>query len=62
MNLFEHQNTEFQRRHIGPNEADTASMLATIGVKTIEELVSKTIPASIRLKNELNLPAAISEF
>ena len=32
------------------------------GVKTIEELVSKTIPASIRLKNELNLPAAISEF
>ncbi len=62
MNLFEHQNTEFQRRHIGPNEAETAAMLATIGVKTIEELVSKTIPASIRLENELNLPAAISEF
>jgi len=62
MNLFEHQNTEFQRRHIGPNEADTAAMLTTIGVKTIEELVSKTIPASIRLKNELNLPPAISEF
>ena len=62
MNLFQDQNTEFQRRHNGPNEVDTAAMLATIGVKSMEELVSKTIPASIRLKEELNLPAAISEF
>ena len=62
MNLFQQQNTEFQRRHNGPNEADTATMLATIGVKSMEELISKTVPASIRLKNELNLPAAISEF
>ncbi len=62
MNLFHYQDTDFQRRHIGPNEADTASMLSVIGVKSMEELVDKTVPASIRLGNNLDLPAAISEF
>ncbi len=62
MNPFQHQNTEFQRRHIGPNEADTKEMLKVTGMKSMEELMNKTIPASIRIANELNLPAAISEF
>ena len=62
MNLFQHQSTEFQRRHIGPNEVDTAQMLATIGVSGIEELVNKTIPSAIHLQKDLNIPPAISEF
>ncbi|NCI50692.1 aminomethyl-transferring glycine dehydrogenase [Sediminibacterium roseum] len=62
MNLFEQQSTEFQGRHIGPNEADTQAMLPTIGVASLDELISKTVPASIRIKNELNVPAAVSEF
>ncbi|MDB5230529.1 MAG: glycine dehydrogenase [Chitinophagaceae bacterium] len=62
MNLFHHQDTEFQRRHIGPDEKATAEMLKTIGVNSIDELIDKTIPASIRLQGELNLPPAISEF
>jgi glycine dehydrogenase len=62
MNLFEQQSTEFQGRHIGPNSADTKSMLATIGAGSLDELISKTVPASIRIKGELNVPAAISEF
>ena len=62
MNLFQQQNTEFQRRHNGPNEAETASMLSTIGVPSMEALISATIPASIRLDNELDLPSAISEY
>ncbi|MBN9298336.1 MAG: aminomethyl-transferring glycine dehydrogenase [Filimonas sp.] len=61
MNLFELQHSEFQRRHIGPNEADTKQMLATIGVSTLDELISKTIPASIRLPKALDLPAAVGE-
>jgi len=61
MNLFEQQAKEFQQRHIGPNEADTKHMLQTIGVGSIEELIDKTVPASIRMRNALNLPAAISE-
>lgn len=61
MNLFEQQSSEFQQRHIGPNENDTAAMLAAIGVSSIDELIDKTIPAGIRLQQKLNLPAAISE-
>jgi glycine dehydrogenase len=62
MNLFEQQSTEFQGRHIGPNATDTASMLGTIGIGSLDELINKTIPASIRIKNELNIPASVSEF
>ncbi|MGN6180383.1 MAG: aminomethyl-transferring glycine dehydrogenase, partial [Mucilaginibacter sp.] len=53
---------KFQSRHIAPNEADTAQMLKTIGVTSVDELIDQTIPARIRLKKPLNLPAAKSEF
>jgi len=53
---------KFQSRHIAPNEADTAQMLKTIGVKSVDELIDQTIPAQIRLKKPLNLPPAKSEF
>lgn len=62
MNLFEQQSAEFQTRHIGPNDADTTSMLKTIGFGSLEELISKTIPDSIRIKKPLGIPSAISEF
>lgn len=51
----------FVNRHIGPRETDLEQMLATIGVASIEELISKTVPASIRMKKELDLPAAMTE-
>jgi glycine dehydrogenase len=53
---------KFQSRHIAPNEADTAKMLKTIGVSSLDELIEQTVPAGIRLKNPLNLPTAKSEF
>jgi glycine dehydrogenase len=62
MQLFDRQSTEFQRRHIGPNAADTKAMLTTIGVSSLDELIDKTVPASIRRQKALNIPAAISEF
>ena len=62
MNLFEQQSTEFQARHIGVNEAATREMLSVIGVKEIEELIGKTIPASIRLKTPLQDPNPQGEF
>ncbi|MDP2415734.1 aminomethyl-transferring glycine dehydrogenase [Daejeonella sp.] len=52
---------KFEQRHIAPNEQDTAKMLDTIGVNSIDELISQTVPPNIRLKNNLNLPAAKSE-
>ncbi len=52
---------KFEQRHIAPNEQDTVKMLSTIGVNSIDELISQTVPPNIRLKNNLNLPAAKSE-
>lgn len=51
----------FSRRHIGISECDLPKMLATIGVKTVDELIDQTIPAGIRLKRPLNLPPAMNE-
>ena len=51
----------FSTRHIGPNEAEKASMLNKIGVASVAELVDKTIPAHIRLNRELNVTSAMSE-
>ncbi len=52
----------FEQRHIAPNAADTAIMLNTLGVKSLDELIDQTVPAKIRLKKPLQLPAAKSEF
>jgi len=53
---------KFQARHIAPNEADTAKMLKTVKAASLDELIDQTVPAKIRLKKPLNLPAAKSEF
>ena len=53
--------TSFALRHIGPNPKEQKAMLNTIGVTSIDQLVSETVPADIRLKNELNLASAMSE-
>tara|TARA_R110002049_G_scaffold307686_3_gene508905 strand:- start:1287 stop:4169 length:2883 start_codon:yes stop_codon:yes gene_type:complete len=53
---------EFKSRHIGPRAEEIQQMLDTIGVNSIEELIEKTVPSNIRLKGELNVPKAMSEF
>ena len=40
----------FSRRHIGPNPTELNVILKTIGVESIEELLSQTIPDKIRIK------------
>jgi len=52
----------FVLRHIGPSENEVKEMVKTIGVSSVDELINKTIPSDIRLKNNLNLPKALSEF
>ncbi len=51
----------FVNRHVGPRESDLQDMLSTIGVGSLEDLISKTIPASIRMKKDLDLPEAMTE-
>lgn len=53
---------EFIRRHNGPSEEEAAKMLATIGVKSMDELIEKTVPAAIRLKEPLALPDGLTEY
>ena len=45
----------FCRRHIGPDESEVASMLETLGLDSLEQLIGQTIPAGIRIENELRL-------
>jgi len=51
----------FARRHIGPTAAEQARMLAVIGAASLEELTAQTVPAAIRRKGAMNLPAPQSE-
>ncbi len=62
MNLFEKQSADFAERHIGPDENETREMLTAIGLDSIEELIDKTVPAGIRLKERLGIAEPMSEF
>ena len=48
----------FVNRHIGPDENQTAEMLKAIGVNSLEDLISETVPENIRRKEKMNLPDA----
>src|SRR6201995_4796265 len=62
MNLFELQSKEFSHRHIGADAAERNEMLKVIGVNSLNELIDKTVPSSIRMSSELALPEAMSEY
>src|SRR5215831_12107914 len=51
----------FADRHIGPNAADQAAMLATLGAGSLDELVAKVVPASIRTEDIAGLGRGCSE-
>lgn len=53
---------QFVSRHNGPRGQEINAMLGKIGVKNIEELVSQTVPANIRLKTPLYVAPAMSEY
>jgi glycine dehydrogenase len=61
MNLFAQQSTEFIGRHIGPNKEETKQMLRTIGAGSMEELIKKTVPSSIRMERPLKLAPSMNE-
>ena len=48
-------------RHIGIQEEDLPVMLEKIGVKSLDELINKTIPSKIRLKEPLPLATPMTE-
>ena len=52
---------QFVGRHIGPSEEEIKQMLATIGVKSVDELIGQVMPHSIRLHKPLALDEPMTE-
>ena len=64
-NKFSHKTmstSEFASRHIGPDEKDRTLMLEEIGVRSMDQLIDETIPASIQLNKNLILPGPYTEY
>lgn len=53
---------KFESRHNAPDAKQVAEMLKVVKASSVDELIGQTVPASIRLKKPLNLPAARTEF
>jgi glycine dehydrogenase len=57
--------SEFHHRHIGPNADEVRAMIATLGKKTLDEVMNDVVPTSVRRAKPLTLsrfPAALSEY
>lgn len=61
MKHFEHPD-KFEFRHIGPDENEIKQMVLECGFNSLDELIDQTLPANIRLKNNLTLDEPLSEY
>ena len=52
---------KFSHRHIGPNDHEINEMLSFLGYESIDELIHKTIPDNILLKDKLDVGDGLSE-
>ncbi|API59965.1 glycine dehydrogenase (aminomethyl-transferring) [Tardibacter chloracetimidivorans] len=53
---------EFSHRHIGPSDAEAATMLAAVGAASLDALVDQTVPAAIRQKEPLGFGPGMTEM
>ena len=61
LNASDHGEPAFEPRHTAHDPKGVAEMLATVGVRTVEELVAQTVPAAIRLTERLDIDDPASE-
>ncbi len=52
---------DFSRRHIGPDEYETAHMLEVLDLPDVATLIDQTVPPNIRMDGGLDLPHPASE-
>jgi len=52
----------FEQRHIGPNPKEVQQMLEVLGLSTLDDLIDRTIPPTIRLNRPLELGVERSEY
>ncbi|MFM7323501.1 MAG: glycine dehydrogenase (aminomethyl-transferring), partial [Nodosilinea sp.] len=53
--------SSFVVRHLGPTGAQIDTMLEVLGYSSLEALVAATVPGSIRLQQDLQLPQGLDE-
>jgi glycine dehydrogenase len=51
----------FSDRHIGPRKSEISTMLKSVGVDAISDLINQTIPSHIQLHSDMDLPEPLSE-
>jgi glycine dehydrogenase len=62
VNMLKSSQRDFIRRHIGPSDEDQNKMLNELGFKSLDDLISKTVPENILLKEELDIGEPNSEY
>ncbi|HEU4856145.1 MAG TPA: aminomethyl-transferring glycine dehydrogenase [Rhodanobacteraceae bacterium] len=55
------QHDAFIARHIGPDDTEIAHMLKAVGYDSLDAMTDAIVPATIRQKNPLALPPAMTE-
>ena len=60
--MLKNAQKDFIKRHIGPSETEQENMLKVLGFKNLDDLVSKTVPEKILLKENLNIGDSNSEY
>jgi glycine dehydrogenase len=53
--------SSFFARHIGPNAAETAAMLKTLGAASLDDFIGRAVPSKLRSTKPLSLEPALSE-
>ena len=61
MNVHPTYSEKFERRHNAPSAQQIKDMLHVVKAASLDQLIEETVPANIRLKQPLNLPAPQSE-
>ena len=60
--MLKNAQKDFIRRHIGSTEAEQKTMLQELGFNSLDELISKTVPEKILLKENLSIGDSNSEY
>ncbi|MBH62866.1 MAG: glycine dehydrogenase (aminomethyl-transferring) [Alphaproteobacteria bacterium] len=55
------QSDDFIRRHVGPGDEEISAMLEALDLDSLETLVSRAVPESIRSESSLDLPGPRTE-
>ena len=59
--MIEDTSKEFIRRHIGPTSHEENTMVKKVGAQSLEDLIEKTVPQKILIKDNLKIDQPMSE-